>query len=734
MKKGKKKNAKRIEPRKRNARAVSDKKATARKNSASIKNDIYIAIAKAGNKGINLKDLVSKCRLKQRGDKGSFFRELNELIASTSVVEYRKRYFLATAISAVPATVVRLNKTFGFVRKEDETDLFVAGKFLMGAMTGDKVMIIEKQTEKGPEAEVLSITEVAENTFTGVVIEEHGTKYILPDSICNFPLMLEKYNAHDYEVGQKVIAMITKRGGSHRDHRVKIVAGYGKATTASACSDAYLAASGVSVEFSNACLDEAKYVASQKITDKERKMREDYTAQKIFTIDSAESKDLDDAISLEKLGDHYVLGVHIADVSHYVRYNSELDKEAYERGTSIYFADRVVPMLPKELSNGICSLNPNEERLTFSAIITLDNEGELVGFKFKKSIIKSWVKGVYSEINSILDKNETEEVKEKYRGLYNEIFLMDELADKLIHKRKLRGAPEIDTTESKIIVENGVAVDVVPRTRGKSEMIIEEFMLMANRCAAIFSKEKQIPFVYRVHEDPPVDKINSLKEILNSIGIECRYLKDGKNPNELSQVLQKTADLKMSTAINRMVVRSMAKARYAHDFSGHYGLALDDYAHFTSPIRRYPDLTIHRIMSAILSTGDTFGVTKKYASFAAMSAQKSSQTELTAIKLERDCEDAYKAEYMQKFIGEEFDATVSSVTSFGFFAELPNTVEGLVSLGSIPQGEYTFDDGIKLIEKATGKTIMLGDKVRVKCVKADVNSGEVDFELIQTET
>lgn len=699
------------------------------KSKNGYKNIISVAVARAGRKGVSTKELLIRCKA-NRNDKNEFFRQLDGLASCGAIVEYRKRWVLASAIGAVPATVVRLNKTFGFVKLlSDETDLFVAGRYLMGAMTGDTVLVKLTSTEKGPEGHVVAITQKTDSTFTGVITEENGVKFIQPDSICNFPIMLSK-GQDDYKIGQKVVAMIEKRGASHREHRAAIVAGFGLAENASACADAYLAANGISIEFPNACIDEAAYVAKQKISSAERASRDDFTNQKIFTIDSAESKDLDDAVSVEKMGDNYILGVHIADVSYYVKDHSELDHEAYERGTSIYFADRVIPMLPKQLSNGICSLNPNEERLTFSAIITLDKSGDLIGFQFKKSIINSVVKGVYSEINNILAGNETDEIKEKYKGLYNEIAVMDELADILIQKRKLRGAPDIDTSESKIIVEDGVAVDVVPRTRGKSEMIIEEFMLMANRCAAIFARENELPFVYRIHEDPPAEKIDNLKTILRAMGISCESLKDGKNPAELSAILKQTEEHESFAAINRMVVRSMAKAKYSYEPIGHYGLALDDYTHFTSPIRRYPDLTIHRIMSSFLASNDRGRVTKRFSRFATASAEQSTKTELNAVKIERDVEDCYKAEYMKKHIGEEFNATVSSVTSFGFFAELQNTVEGLVGIGSLPDGEYIFEDGVKLVNVTAGRSFTLGQKVRVKCVKADVNSGRIDFEIV----
>lgn len=385
-------------------------------------------------------------------------------------------------------------------------------------------------------------------------------------------------------------------------------------------------------------------------------------------------------------------------------------------------------MLPKELSNGICSLNPDEDRLTFSALMNISADGVLKSFRFVKTVIRSRVKGVYSEINSILAGNAEDEILSKYQLLIPEIKIMDELADILIANRKKRGAPEIETSESKLIINNNVCENVVARTRGKSEMIIEEFMLLANESAARLAKEKQIPFVYRIHEMPSPERIDDLKEGLRRLNVEIPVFSEVK-PAHLAQILINAKDKPCYPVVNMMTLRSMAKAKYHTEPVGHFGLALDDYAHFTSPIRRYPDLAIHRILSDLVSGADKEWLEKRYSGFAAKASEHSTAMEIRAMNIERDCEDCYKAEYMQQHIGDSFEGIISSVTEFGFYVELPNTVEGLVHVNTLPEGYYTYDGFFSLADEYSSRSFTVGDKVQVICSRADVNSGNVDFEI-----
>jgi len=339
------------------------------------------------------------------------------------------------------------------------------------------------------------------------------------------------------------------------------------------------------------------------------------------------------------------------------------------------------------------------------------------------------VKGVYSEINSILSGSASPEIKEKYAQVTDKITVMDELADVLIAKRKHRNAHDLDTTESKLIIdENGVCCDVVPRERGKSERIIEEFMLTANEAAAKFARDKKVPFVYRIHEAPPEAKVEALHELLPKFGLECPHFTEFK-PYHASKILESARGTEKYEAINLMVLRSMAKAKYSPEPLGHFGLVLEDYAHFTSPIRRYPDLAIHRIITDILAGYDTQWLAKRYAGFAVNSAERSSAAEIKAVTIERECEDCYKAEYMKAHIGESFEARISSVTEFGFYAELPNTVEGLIHIRTLPEGEYEYSEPVSLTETHTGVTYSLGQTVRIVCAAVNVSDGIIDFVL-----
>ncbi|MDF2567547.1 MAG: ribonuclease, partial [Oscillospiraceae bacterium] len=522
---------------------------------------IIVNLTKAGKKGIFVKELGDRCRVKAN-DKNQFKKEISDLIHIGKIVSFKGKIFSSKALGVFSAKVERLNKTFGFVRREDnEEEVFVAGKFLKGAMVGDTVLVKPLKTAKdSPEGEVLSIIEEGFSTFTGVIVKDGVLISVIPDQFAKFPIMLRSNDEIDYKVGDKVLAKLTYRGNSHRDHKAEVVEVYGDAQLAATCAQALLEQSNVRMEFPAEAIEEAHKLEKKGISESETASRLDLRAENIFTIDGADSMDLDDAVSISKMGDVYQLSVHIADVSHYVRYGSALDGEAFERGTSVYYANKVVPMLPKELSNGICSLNPNEDRLSFSALLTIDSGGKLLDFDFKKSVICSRVKGVYSEINDILSREESEEIKQKYAGLYDHIFLMKELADKLIKNRVNRGAPEIETTESKIKVIDGVASDIEPRIRGEAERIIEEFMLLANEAAATLAKTQEIPFVYRVHENPTPEKIEGLRKTMGLLGLDTSKLKDGQNPMELAAILRQAEDTPFFVIVNRTVLRSMAKA------------------------------------------------------------------------------------------------------------------------------------------------------------------------------
>lgn len=691
-------------------------------------------LKQSGTKSVPFKSLYNKC--KGRNAKlPDFKRALSELIGEAVVLETKAGYKLAEESGLFRAEVTRINKNFGFIRKDDGSEVFVPGKFFLGAMPGDIVLakiIPQRNPDKEmPDGEIVEVVRENFKEFTGNAHCENGTWYIYTDNKLKDPIMATECAVSVHE-GDKVLAELTKRGEHHADHRAKITAVFGSSEQAAVCAEAMLYINGVEVDFPNAVLDEARYAEHLGIPETEKQRRLNLRGEIIFTIDGADTKDIDDAVSVKKLADGWELGVHIADVSYYVKPNSELDKDAFSRGTSIYYANKVVPMLPKELSNGICSLNPQEDRLAFSCIMQLDGEGRLVKYKFSKSVIRSRVKGVYAEINKIFAAKETgeeipAELDEKYEGLTESLFLMKELAEILTKNKLDRGAPQLETSECKVILdENEVCIDVKARSQGKSELIIEEFMLMANTAAAKTAKEHNIPFVYRVHEDPAPEKITDLIETASLLNLKIPHFTEIK-AKHLSDILSEAKDSPLSPIINNLVLRSMAKAKYSEKPLGHFGLVLKDYAHFTSPIRRYPDLAIHRILTDLCynKQSEEF-MNKRYAGFAHDAAEQSSECELTAMRIERDCTDCYIAEYMHGHLGEEFEGIITSVTEFGFYVELPNTVEGLVMTESLPDGPYEFDGRFSLTQNGK-KAYSIGDRVKVICAAANVPSGKIDF-------
>jgi len=689
---------------------------------------IEYLLQKQGSKGLKYEDLWKRSHMGPKMKK-AYDQTLAELVAKGLVSERRHRYFWAATTAQVSATVVRVNKTFGFVQKEDQSELFIPGKYLLGALPGDVVLVkpISGRGEK-PSGEIVRIVKEGPAEFTGKVVETPYGYAVTPDHLGKDDILLEG-RMMGAKVGDKVLCEITRRGKQHRDHRAAILRAYGSAEMAAVCAEAILEANGISAEFPLEVEDEALYLAKKGIGKKDYWMREDLRNEVVFTIDSADSKDLDDAVSIRRYPDGWELSVHIADVSHYVKAQSVIDEEAFYRGTSIYYADRVVPMLPKALSNGICSLNPGEDRLAFSCIMTLDEDGNLKDYNFKKSIITSRVKGVYSEVNALLNHTAEQAVEEKYRMVKDSLLLMEELAKKRIALRIARGAPEIETRESKIVTdENGKAADILPRTRGFSEQLIEEFMLLANEAAAMAAGQMEVPFVYRVHESPSPEKMEGLRGVLQLLGVETP-LPERVKPRHLAEILRKAKGTPIESMLSMQVLRSMAKAKYSESPLGHYGLALDHYAHFTSPIRRYPDLVVHRILSMLADGADSEEVCRRYKKYVVRAAHQSTETELQAMRVERECEDCYKAEWMFNHVGEVFDAEIVGVSPQGLFVALPNTVEGLLRVEELPAGEYDYDELFSYRNLFTGEKYTVGDHLTVRCTGVDVNAGRIDFTL-----
>lgn len=660
-----------------------------------------------------------------------FSKSLESLKKKGVIVENDNGVRLADKKALRLAKIVKLNKTFAFARTIDTDEkIFIGGKNLLGSLPGDIVRLrIYEGSGDSPEGEVVEIEEENFSVFTGVIVGENFN-LLIPDILPQYEMIFTNPGRISLHTNDKVTARIVKRGKRHSEHRCEVLASFGNSQRASACVESMLAANGVSTEFPEEVIKNAKQAEDYEEIKCELKNRTDLRHMPIFTIDSAYTKDIDDAISVEKTPDGFNLGVHIADVSHYVRPNSPLDNDAFERGTSIYFADRVVPMLPPELSNGICSLNGGEDRLAFSCLMQIDKAGNLIDFEFKKTVIRSKVKGVYSEINDIFSGNETKELLEKYSEVMGTFSAMRELACILKTNRVSRGCPQIESVEGAVLLdENGICVGAVRRERGESEEIIEDFMLMANEAAARFGRENGLPFVYRVHEEPNPEKIQSLSEVLSVLGVPHSF-KNGVSPKTLSGVLEYAKGKDSSVIINSLVLRSMAKARYSDEPLGHFGLVLKDYAHFTSPIRRYPDLAIHRIMSDFLSGTDKGELKRRYSRFAHAASERSSEAEVNAMSLERSCDDCYKAEYLLEKIGEEASGIICSVMDFGFFVMLDDTCEGLVRIETLPNGQYYVNDLMTLKNNLTGEKYSVGERVTVRILNANVSSGKVDFEFV----
>lgn len=682
--------------------------------------------------------------IKQIAHKNDLPKKYIDKLKNTSKVMIRNKVifrtnsdqlYISNMRSVFSGKVSSLSRTYGFVTNLiTGEDSFVSGGKLKGAVPGDTVIareISEKTEQRSSTAEVLAVLDQTEELFGGVIVKEGIQLKVLPDTLGCPPLSVMKVKEQIKE-GDKVLFSIRKRGEHHSEHIVDIIKSLGSSEYAKSATEAYLIQNNIPVDFSAEAREQAKQYANAVIDEKQAAKRLNLRDLPIFTIDGADTKDIDDAISVERIENGYKLGVHIADVSHYVTEGSPLDNDAFERGTSVYIADKVIPMLPKELSNGICSLNPGVDRLAFSCIMEISNKGTVKKYKFAKTVIRSRVQGVYSEVNAILDNTANEAIKAKYSEVLDCIPVMKELADILIKKRKDRGAPEIQSSESKVICdENGICVDIKPRVQGVSEGIIEEFMLMANNSAAKTAMKKEIPFVYRVHENPPAEKIESLKSTLEALGINPLGINEKADAKTFAKLLEKTSDDPRSVIINRVVLRTMAKAKYSEQPLGHFGLVLAEYAHFTSPIRRYADLSIHRILTDYVAKKGGDKLRKKYGDFSVKAASQATKTELSAVAAERNCEDFYAAEYMKNHIGEEFDGIISGVLGSGLFVELPNTVEGKIDVRSLSDNYFEVRNGIALYDSVTGTMYTMGDKVRVKCINANVNLGQTDFELIK---
>ncbi|MEK5489836.1 ribonuclease R [Paenibacillus sp. FSL R7-0297] len=632
-------------------------------------------------------------------------------------------------------------KGFAFLIPDDRDhpDVYIHANDLKGAMNGDIVLI--RITSKSPsggrmegEVERILIRGVSQTVGVFQSLETYG--FVLPDDKrINRDIFIPKQSFKGAVDGEKVVVRIVNYPEGRAAAEGEIIEILGHKDDPGVDILSVIRKHQLPEAFPAEVMTEAEQ-APDSITDEEiiQQGRRDLRGLNIVTIDGADAKDLDDAVNVERLENgHYKLGVHIADVGYYVREGSELDKEAYDRGCSVYLVDRVIPMLPHRLSNGICSLNPQVDRLTMSCEMEFDEHMKVVKHDVFTSVIRTKERMTYSDVRKIVE-DEDPELLERYAPLIGDFRLMKEIAMKLRDARMRRGAVDFDFEESKIIVdEAGKAIDIVKRERSVAEQIIEEFMLAANETVAEHFHWLKVPFLYRIHEDPDPEKLQNFMAFAANFGYHVKGRGNSVHPRALQDLLEQIQGTKEQTVISTMMLRSMKQAKYDAESTGHFGLAAEFYSHFTSPIRRYPDLVIHRVMREVLENGGA--LTEKRHEYLASRmpdiAQQSSERERVAVEAERDTEQLKKAEFMQDKVGEEFDAMISSVTSFGMFIELDNTVEGLIRLSALSDDYYHFDEAhMALIGERTSKVFRIGDEVKIRVAKVNMDDHTIDFELV----
>lgn len=646
---------------------------------------------------------------------------------------------LAQRMGVITGKIEIHDRGFGFLIPDIEgiKDLFIAKTNLMGSMNGDRVVakiIKEGRNGKRTEGIIINIVERVNKNIVGIYEDNKSFGFVLPeDKRIQNDIFISKKDRNGAKKGQIVMVEITRwPDGKRKNPEGKVVEILGRPGDKGIDIDIIIRKYNLPEDFPPSVLNSALDI-EDFITEDEIKGRLDLRNIKMVTIDGEDAKDLDDAVSIERLENgNFKLGVHIADVTHYVKERSVIDKEAFKRATSVYLIDRVIPMLPKKLSNGICSLNPKVDRLTLSCIMEVNRQGKVVNHTIAQSVIKTNERMTYTDVTKILRDNDAELI-ERYKDLVDDFKAMEELC-KIIRKKRLdRGAIDFDFEECKIILdEKGKPIDIKPYERAIANRMIEEFMLLANETVAEHMEKLKVPFVYRIHENPDAEKLEKFKAFIYNLGYNDITWGEEVNPKALQRVLDKFKGENEETIISTLLLRSMMQARYSPECAGHFGLAADYYCHFTSPIRRYPDLQIHRIIKEYLNKELTENRSKKLVLIVDSAAKQSSEMERVAQEAEREVDDLKKAEYMKDRIGEIFEGMISSVTGFGAFVELPNTIEGLVHITSFRDDYYIYDeDRLILIGERNKKIYRLGDKLKVLCSKVDILSREIYFEIVE---
>ena len=668
----------------------------------------------------------------------SFIETIKELEENFKIVKNKKNRYRLIDGDFFEGTYRKNQKGFGFVKIDNEDDeIYISKENSLGSLDGDKVLVEvteEKNKDKNAEGIIKKIIKHEKNTVVGIFQKSQNFGFVVPDNkSLGTDIFISKSNFGKARDGHKVLVQITKYPEKGKNAEGKIIEVLGMPNQAGVDMLALIKEYNLPSTFPEQVVEEAKKYGD-KIDGNDIAKRIDCRDHTIFTIDGEEAKDLDDAVRVKKLDNgNYRLDVHIADVSHYVREGSLLDKEAQIRGTSIYMLSRVIPMLPRELSNGICSLNAGEDRYTLSCSMEITPQGKTITTEVYKGVINVTERMNYHDVQKILDKSDKQVLK-KYEKYINDFELMAELATILKNRRLEQGYLNLDIPESKIDLDkDGFAVNVEKYETNFSNEIIEQFMLSANEAIAEKFYWLEAPFIYRVHEEPDLDKVKELNKFLYNFKFRVKITNEKVYPTEFSKILEEIKGKDEERVISTLILRTLKLARYESENNGHFGIASKYYCHFTSPIRRYPDLFIHRIISKYIE--DNYVVDDKfleeYKEKAEKRASLSSEREKIATKVERDSEDLKKAEYMEKHIGEEYEGIVSSVTQFGIFVELENTVEGLIRFDNLGDEYFIYDEDRKiLIGEKSNKTYQIGDKVQIRVISSNKELRQIDFEIV----
>ncbi len=662
---------------------------------------------------------------------------LNELLAEGKISVSKKGKYDKLSGNLVVGEFVANQNGYGFVVVPGEdNDIFIPGGKTLNALHKDTVMVAIRKDKtddkKRREGEIIRIIAHNATEVVGTFTKNTSFGFVVPDNKkFNRDIFIPKSHCNGAMTGHKVVVELTFFGDDERKPEGVVKEIIGHVNDPKTDILAIVKAYGIPTDYPDSVMQQLSNI-SEEVTSADRAGRLDLRDLVTVTIDGEDAKDLDDAITISKNGDKYTLGVHIADVTNYVTENSPLDREALKRGTSVYLVDRVIPMLPHKLSNGICSLNAGCDRLALSCIMEIDGKGKVVGHRIAETVINVNERMSYTSVKKILD-GEAEEC-DKYKDYIDFFKLMDELAGLLRKKRRERGAIDFDFKESKIILDDkGEPIEIKPYERNEATRIIEDFMLMANETVAEDFFWQELPFVYRTHENPDAEKMLKLSMFISNFGYGMKTTDYDIHPKELQKLLDKISGTDEEALISRLMLRSMKQARYTTVNSGHFGLATQYYCHFTSPIRRYPDLQIHRIIKENLRGGLSEKRVKHYDTILPEVADNSSRTERRAEEAERDTEKLKKVQYMSKRIGEIYDGVISGITQYGMYVELNNTVEGMVHVTSL-EGYYYYDEEkYEMIGKDSGISYKLGQRVKIKVAAADKIMRTIDFELVFDE-